>query len=97
MLHLCLCAYLKVISGSNLPVPRSGKALDPFVRVEIHGIASDSQRKNTHHVKHSCKYSHKLYRGFVSTCSVLLCQTWIYFHQSKTDFVRFLSVCVRYS
>uniref|UniRef100_UPI0037E9BA69 1-phosphatidylinositol 4,5-bisphosphate phosphodiesterase zeta-1-like n=1 Tax=Semicossyphus pulcher TaxID=241346 RepID=UPI0037E9BA69 len=42
---------LKVISGSNLPVPRSGKALDPFVRVEIHGIASDSQRKNTHTVK----------------------------------------------
>ncbi|KAM4573045.1 1-phosphatidylinositol 4,5-bisphosphate phosphodiesterase zeta-1-like [Odontesthes bonariensis] len=42
---------LKVISGSNLPVPRSGKALDPFVRVEIHGIPSDSRRKNTHTVK----------------------------------------------
>uniref|UniRef100_A0A3Q3FA19 Phosphoinositide phospholipase C n=1 Tax=Labrus bergylta TaxID=56723 RepID=A0A3Q3FA19_9LABR len=42
---------LKVISGSNLPVPRSGKALDPFVRVEIHGIPYDSQRKNTHTVK----------------------------------------------
>ncbi|XP_034540927.1 1-phosphatidylinositol 4,5-bisphosphate phosphodiesterase zeta-1-like isoform X1 [Notolabrus celidotus] len=42
---------LKVISGSNLPVPRSGKALDPFVRVEIHGTPSDSQRKNTHTVK----------------------------------------------
>ncbi|TNN82035.1 1-phosphatidylinositol 4,5-bisphosphate phosphodiesterase zeta-1 [Liparis tanakae] len=30
---------LKVISGSNLPISRSGKALDSFVRVEIHGIA----------------------------------------------------------
>ncbi|XP_006782669.1 1-phosphatidylinositol 4,5-bisphosphate phosphodiesterase zeta-1-like isoform X1 [Neolamprologus brichardi] len=44
---------LKVISGSNLPLPRSGKALDPFVRVEIHGIASDSCRKNTHTVKNN--------------------------------------------
>nr|XP_046249412.1 1-phosphatidylinositol 4,5-bisphosphate phosphodiesterase zeta-1-like isoform X1 [Scatophagus argus]XP_046249413.1 1-phosphatidylinositol 4,5-bisphosphate phosphodiesterase zeta-1-like isoform X1 [Scatophagus argus] len=44
---------LKVISGSNLPVPRTGKALDPFVRVEIYGIASDSRRKNTHAVKNN--------------------------------------------
>ncbi|XP_061826272.1 1-phosphatidylinositol 4,5-bisphosphate phosphodiesterase zeta-1-like [Nerophis lumbriciformis] len=44
---------LKVISGSNLPVPRSGKALDPFVRVEIHGIASDCNRKTTHTVKNN--------------------------------------------
>ncbi|XP_061772665.1 1-phosphatidylinositol 4,5-bisphosphate phosphodiesterase zeta-1-like isoform X1 [Nerophis ophidion] len=44
---------LKVISGSNLPVPRSGKALDPFVRVEIHGIASDCSRKTTHTVKNN--------------------------------------------
>uniref|UniRef100_A0A8D3ADW3 Phosphoinositide phospholipase C n=1 Tax=Scophthalmus maximus TaxID=52904 RepID=A0A8D3ADW3_SCOMX len=32
-------------------LPRSGKALDPFVRVEIHGIPSDSRRKSTHTVK----------------------------------------------
>ncbi|XP_069564218.1 1-phosphatidylinositol 4,5-bisphosphate phosphodiesterase zeta-1-like isoform X1 [Brachyistius frenatus] len=44
---------LKVISGSNMPVPRSGKPLDPFVRVEIHGIASDSCRKNTHTVRNN--------------------------------------------
>ncbi|CAJ1056398.1 -phosphatidylinositol 4%2C5-bisphosphate phosphodiesterase zeta-1-like isoform X1 [Xyrichtys novacula] len=42
---------LKVISGSNLPVPKSGKALDPFVRVEIHGTPSDSKRKSTQTVK----------------------------------------------
>ncbi|XP_074534141.1 1-phosphatidylinositol 4,5-bisphosphate phosphodiesterase zeta-1-like [Halichoeres trimaculatus] len=48
-LQIFVC--LQVISGSNLPVPRSGKALDPFVRVEIHGIPSDSRRKNTHTVK----------------------------------------------
>ncbi|XP_029008712.1 1-phosphatidylinositol 4,5-bisphosphate phosphodiesterase zeta-1-like isoform X2 [Betta splendens] len=42
---------LKVISASNLPVPRGGKALDPLVRVEIHGTASDSQRRSTHAVK----------------------------------------------
>lgn len=52
---LSVCIYLQVISGSNLPVPGSGKALDPFVRVEIHGIPSDSYKKNTHTVK-SCKY-----------------------------------------
>lgn len=52
-----MCAYLQVISGSNLPVPRSGKALDPFVRVESHGIASDSRRKHTHTVKNNCKYN----------------------------------------
>ncbi|XP_038562734.1 1-phosphatidylinositol 4,5-bisphosphate phosphodiesterase zeta-1-like isoform X2 [Micropterus salmoides] len=49
---------LKVISGSNLPVPRGGKALDPFVRVEIHGIASDSRRKNTHTVKNNSLSPH---------------------------------------
>ncbi|KAM9352195.1 1-phosphatidylinositol 4,5-bisphosphate phosphodiesterase zeta-1-like [Symphorus nematophorus] len=49
---------LKVISGSNLPVPRSGKALDPFVRVETHGIPSDSRRKNTHAVKNNSLSPH---------------------------------------
>ncbi|XP_071382007.1 1-phosphatidylinositol 4,5-bisphosphate phosphodiesterase zeta-1-like [Centroberyx affinis] len=44
---------LKVISGSNLPVPRSGKALDPFVRVEIQGVVSDSRRRNTDTVKNN--------------------------------------------
>nr|XP_057931618.1 1-phosphatidylinositol 4,5-bisphosphate phosphodiesterase zeta-1-like [Doryrhamphus excisus] len=44
---------LKVISGSNLPVPRSGKALDPFVRVEICGIASDCNSKTTHTVRNN--------------------------------------------
>uniref|UniRef100_A0A667ZYQ5 Phosphoinositide phospholipase C n=1 Tax=Myripristis murdjan TaxID=586833 RepID=A0A667ZYQ5_9TELE len=44
---------LKVISASNLPVPRSGKALDPFVRVEIQGVMSDSCRKNTSTVKNN--------------------------------------------
>nr|XP_019934144.1 PREDICTED: 1-phosphatidylinositol 4,5-bisphosphate phosphodiesterase zeta-1-like [Paralichthys olivaceus] len=48
----------RVISGSNLPIPRSGKALDPFVRVEINGIASDSCRKNTHTVKHNSLTPH---------------------------------------
>ncbi|XP_062276752.1 1-phosphatidylinositol 4,5-bisphosphate phosphodiesterase zeta-1-like [Scomber scombrus] len=49
---------LKVISGSNLPVPRSGKGLDPFVRVEIHGIASDTRRKSTHTVKNNSLSPH---------------------------------------
>uniref|UniRef100_A0A672ZLM1 Phosphoinositide phospholipase C n=1 Tax=Sphaeramia orbicularis TaxID=375764 RepID=A0A672ZLM1_9TELE len=44
---------LKVISGSNLPSPRTTKALDLFVRVEIHGIASDCRRKSTHSVKNN--------------------------------------------
>ncbi|XP_057693133.1 1-phosphatidylinositol 4,5-bisphosphate phosphodiesterase zeta-1-like isoform X4 [Corythoichthys intestinalis] len=44
---------LKVISGSNLPLPKSGKTLDPFVRVEIHGIGSDCNRKNTSTVKNN--------------------------------------------
>ncbi|MEQ2274059.1 hypothetical protein XENORESO_013242, partial [Xenotaenia resolanae] len=47
-----------VISGSNLPVPKSGKALDPFVRVEIHGIPSDSRTKNTHTVKNNSLSPH---------------------------------------
>ncbi|KAM4733379.1 1-phosphatidylinositol 4,5-bisphosphate phosphodiesterase zeta-1-like [Anableps anableps] len=49
---------LKVISGSNLPLPRSGKALDPFVRVEIHGIPHDSRTKNTHTVKNNSLSPH---------------------------------------
>ncbi|XP_034444627.1 1-phosphatidylinositol 4,5-bisphosphate phosphodiesterase zeta-1-like [Hippoglossus hippoglossus] len=49
---------LKVISGSNLPVPRSGKALDPFVRVEINGIASEPRKKNTHTVKNNSLTPH---------------------------------------
>uniref|UniRef100_H2V313 Phosphoinositide phospholipase C n=1 Tax=Takifugu rubripes TaxID=31033 RepID=H2V313_TAKRU len=44
---------LKVISGSNLPLSRSRKTLDPFVRVEIHGIPFDSCRKSTHAVKNN--------------------------------------------
>lgn len=48
---------LQVISGSNLPILKSRKALDPFVRVEIHGIPSDSSKQSTHTVKNNCKYS----------------------------------------
>ncbi|XP_063768485.1 1-phosphatidylinositol 4,5-bisphosphate phosphodiesterase zeta-1-like [Eleginops maclovinus] len=44
---------LKVFSGSNLPISRSGKALDSFVRVEVYGISSDSHRKHTHTVKNN--------------------------------------------
>lgn len=44
---------LKVISGSNLPVSRTGKPLDPFVRVEIHGVTCDSRKKHTHTVKNN--------------------------------------------
>ncbi|KAM9377706.1 1-phosphatidylinositol 4,5-bisphosphate phosphodiesterase zeta-1-like [Pholidichthys leucotaenia] len=44
---------LKVISGSNLPVPRSGKGLDSFVKVEIHGLPCDSCKKSTHTVKNN--------------------------------------------
>uniref|UniRef100_A0A3Q3T1R9 Phosphoinositide phospholipase C n=1 Tax=Mastacembelus armatus TaxID=205130 RepID=A0A3Q3T1R9_9TELE len=54
----CTHLLLKVISGSNLPIPRSGKPLDPFVRVETHGIASDSCRKNTHTVKNNSLSPH---------------------------------------
>ncbi|CAL8359523.1 unnamed protein product [Lota lota] len=43
---------LKVISGSHLPVPRSGKSLDSFVRVEVHGVHS-ACRKHTDTVKNS--------------------------------------------
>ncbi|PWA22397.1 hypothetical protein CCH79_00016954, partial [Gambusia affinis] len=39
---------LKVISGSNLPVIKSRNTLDPFVRVEIHGIAFDSRTLTPH-------------------------------------------------
>ncbi|XP_008277151.1 1-phosphatidylinositol 4,5-bisphosphate phosphodiesterase zeta-1 [Stegastes partitus] len=49
---------LKVISGSNLPIGRNGKPLDPFVRVETHGIASDSRRKCTHTVKNNSLCPH---------------------------------------
>ncbi|XP_032379687.1 1-phosphatidylinositol 4,5-bisphosphate phosphodiesterase zeta-1 isoform X2 [Etheostoma spectabile] len=49
---------LKVISGSNLPISRSGKGLDSFVRVEMHGIASDSHRKNTNTVKNNSLRPH---------------------------------------
>ncbi|XP_056138285.1 1-phosphatidylinositol 4,5-bisphosphate phosphodiesterase zeta-1-like [Lampris incognitus] len=49
---------LKVISGSTLPVPRSGKALDPFVRVEIHGVASDTRRRSTATVKNNSLSPH---------------------------------------
>ncbi|KAK1887267.1 1-phosphatidylinositol 45-bisphosphate phosphodiesterase zeta-1 [Dissostichus eleginoides] len=44
---------LKVFSGSNLPISRSGKALDSFVTVEVYGISSDSHRKHTHTVKNN--------------------------------------------
>lgn len=46
-----------MISGANLPVNRSGKGLDPFVRVEIHGVPADSCRKNTPTVNNNCESS----------------------------------------
>ncbi|XP_043981943.1 1-phosphatidylinositol 4,5-bisphosphate phosphodiesterase zeta-1-like isoform X2 [Gambusia affinis] len=49
---------LKVISGSNLPVIKSRNTLDPFVRVEIHGIAFDSRSKSTHIVKNNSLTPH---------------------------------------
>lgn len=71
-----VCVYLQVISGSNLPTPRSGRALDPFVRVEIHGIPSDSRKKNTHTVKNNCKYNARP-TGLVETSEdpALLCSS----------------------
>ncbi|XP_032437521.1 1-phosphatidylinositol 4,5-bisphosphate phosphodiesterase zeta-1-like [Xiphophorus hellerii] len=49
---------LKVISGSNLPIIKSRNTLDPFVRVEIHGIAIDSRSKSTHTVKNNSLTPH---------------------------------------
>lgn len=54
---MCVCVCLQVISGSNLPSSRSGKTLDPFVRVEIHGIPSDSCKKTTHTDKNNGEWS----------------------------------------
>ncbi|XP_038140558.1 1-phosphatidylinositol 4,5-bisphosphate phosphodiesterase zeta-1-like [Cyprinodon tularosa] len=45
---------IRVMYGSNLPSLEPGKALNPFVRVEVHGIPSDSRTKNTHTVKNNC-------------------------------------------
>ncbi|XP_066561835.1 1-phosphatidylinositol 4,5-bisphosphate phosphodiesterase zeta-1-like [Amia ocellicauda] len=42
---------VKVISGDNIPVPKTRKTIDPYVRVEIHGVPSDSCRKQTNTVK----------------------------------------------
>ncbi|XP_063052824.1 1-phosphatidylinositol 4,5-bisphosphate phosphodiesterase zeta-1-like [Engraulis encrasicolus] len=44
---------LKVISASNLPAPRTGKELDPFVRVEVFGAVSDCCKRQTDAVKHN--------------------------------------------
>uniref|UniRef100_H3BYG3 Phosphoinositide phospholipase C n=1 Tax=Tetraodon nigroviridis TaxID=99883 RepID=H3BYG3_TETNG len=49
---------LKVISGSNLPILKSRKSLDPFVKVEIHGIPSDSSKQSTHTVKNNSLSPH---------------------------------------
>ncbi|XP_033880279.3 1-phosphatidylinositol 4,5-bisphosphate phosphodiesterase zeta-1-like [Acipenser ruthenus] len=42
---------VKVISGYSLPVPRGSKGIDPYVRVEIHGVSADNAKKQTNHVK----------------------------------------------
>uniref|UniRef100_A0A3Q2DRR5 Phosphoinositide phospholipase C n=1 Tax=Cyprinodon variegatus TaxID=28743 RepID=A0A3Q2DRR5_CYPVA len=47
-----------VMYGSNLPSLEPGKALNPFVRVEVHGIPSDSRTKNTHTVKNNSLSPH---------------------------------------
>ncbi|KAM4618211.1 1-phosphatidylinositol 4,5-bisphosphate phosphodiesterase zeta-1-like [Polymixia lowei] len=49
---------LKVMSGSNLPVQRSGKTLSLFVRVEIQGIVSDSCSRSTDTVKNNSLTPH---------------------------------------
>ncbi|XP_041112158.1 1-phosphatidylinositol 4,5-bisphosphate phosphodiesterase zeta-1-like [Polyodon spathula] len=42
---------VKVISGYSLPVPRGSKGIDPYVRVEIHGVSADNVKKQTNYVK----------------------------------------------
>ncbi|KAK1169265.1 1-phosphatidylinositol 4,5-bisphosphate phosphodiesterase zeta-1-like [Acipenser oxyrinchus oxyrinchus] len=42
---------MQVISGYSLPVPRGSKGIDPYVRVEIHGVPADNAKKQTHYVK----------------------------------------------
>ncbi|RXM35178.1 1-phosphatidylinositol 4,5-bisphosphate phosphodiesterase zeta-1 [Acipenser ruthenus] len=42
---------VKVISGYSLPVPRGSKGIDPYVRVEIHGVSADNAKKQTNYVK----------------------------------------------
>ncbi|XP_034047726.1 1-phosphatidylinositol 4,5-bisphosphate phosphodiesterase zeta-1-like [Thalassophryne amazonica] len=44
---------LKIISGSDLPTSRSIKAVDRFVRVDVHGTQCDFCTKSTHGVKHN--------------------------------------------
>lgn len=80
--------HLQVISGSNLPVPRGGKGLDPFVRVEIHGISSDTRRKNTRTVRNNCEYCSKLYRVLASTVHLwMTCQTFIWSKPARHSFM----------
>ncbi|KAK6488346.1 1-phosphatidylinositol 4,5-bisphosphate phosphodiesterase zeta-1-like [Huso huso] len=42
---------MQVISGYHLPVPRGSKGIDPYVRVEIHGVSADNAKKQTNYVK----------------------------------------------
>uniref|UniRef100_A0A3P8XM60 Phosphoinositide phospholipase C n=1 Tax=Esox lucius TaxID=8010 RepID=A0A3P8XM60_ESOLU len=49
---------LKVVSGSNLPASRSGKALDPFIRLEIHGPNSDCTSRDTDTVRRNSLNPH---------------------------------------
>ncbi|KAJ8002601.1 hypothetical protein DPEC_G00160590 [Dallia pectoralis] len=49
---------LKVVSGSNLPASRSGKALDPFIRLEVVGVHSDCTSQDTDTVKRNSLNPH---------------------------------------
>ncbi|KAG5845901.1 hypothetical protein ANANG_G00144090 [Anguilla anguilla] len=42
---------MKVISGSNLPISKAGKPIDPYVRVEITGVPADCRRIQSEPVK----------------------------------------------
>ncbi|XP_035280574.1 1-phosphatidylinositol 4,5-bisphosphate phosphodiesterase zeta-1-like [Anguilla anguilla] len=44
---------MKVISGSNLPISKAGKPIDPYVRVEITGVPADCRRIQSEPVKHN--------------------------------------------
>lgn len=72
---VCLCP--QVISGANLPSSRTHKTLDPFVRVEIYGIPSDSCRKSTHTNKNNgeCHCSQQEKEGMIKQPSALLKKT----------------------
>ena len=56
MTYYCMLHFFQVISGFQLPKPKDskkGEIIDPFIKIEIHGVSRDKQDQKSSVIKNN--------------------------------------------